>query len=88
MKNLRQFYDWYSFRMIPRFGATIARDRDSYVYLVESIRKFPAPRTVHASDACGRIRKREASQHVDGSGDHLLGLEALTCAGPITSFDW
>jgi demethylmenaquinone methyltransferase/2-methoxy-6-polyprenyl-1,4-benzoquinol methylase len=32
-------YDLYSFNMIPRMGKLIANDRDSYQYLVESIRK-------------------------------------------------
>ena len=34
-------YDLYSFNVIPRMGKLIANDRDSYQYLVESIRKFP-----------------------------------------------
>ena len=34
-------YDFYSFNVIPRMGKLIANDRDSYQYLVESIRKFP-----------------------------------------------
>jgi demethylmenaquinone methyltransferase/2-methoxy-6-polyprenyl-1,4-benzoquinol methylase len=34
-------YDSYSFNVIPRMGQMIAGDRDSYQYLVESIRKFP-----------------------------------------------
>ncbi len=34
-------YDAYSFNVIPRMGQAIAGDRDSYQYLVESIRKFP-----------------------------------------------
>ncbi len=34
-------YDRYSFNVIPRMGQVIAGDRDSYQYLVESIRKFP-----------------------------------------------
>lgn len=38
---IRQFYDAYSFAVIPRLGQMIAGDRDSYQYLVESIRKFP-----------------------------------------------
>ena len=38
---LRRVYDAYSFRVIPRVGALVARDRDSYQYLVESIRRFP-----------------------------------------------
>ncbi|MDZ4137150.1 MAG: bifunctional demethylmenaquinone methyltransferase/2-methoxy-6-polyprenyl-1,4-benzoquinol methylase UbiE [Paracoccaceae bacterium] len=34
-------YDRYSFNVIPLMGQIIAGDRDSYQYLVESIRKFP-----------------------------------------------
>ncbi|GGE54553.1 ubiquinone/menaquinone biosynthesis C-methyltransferase UbiE [Actibacterium pelagium] len=34
-------YDRYSFNVIPKMGQMIANDRDSYQYLVESIRKFP-----------------------------------------------
>ncbi|GFE64426.1 bifunctional demethylmenaquinone methyltransferase/2-methoxy-6-polyprenyl-1,4-benzoquinol methylase UbiE [Litoreibacter roseus] len=38
---MQQAYDLYSFNVIPRLGQLIAGDRDSYQYLVESIRKFP-----------------------------------------------
>jgi demethylmenaquinone methyltransferase / 2-methoxy-6-polyprenyl-1,4-benzoquinol methylase len=38
---LDQIYDQYSFNLIPWLGEKIANDRDSYQYLVESIRKFP-----------------------------------------------
>ena len=38
-------YDLYSFNVIPRMGQMIANDRDSYQYLVESIRKFPDKET-------------------------------------------
>ncbi len=34
-------YDRYSYNVIPAMGQAIANDRDSYQYLVESIRKFP-----------------------------------------------
>ena len=34
-------YDKYSFNVIPLMGQVVAGDRDSYQYLVESIRKFP-----------------------------------------------
>jgi len=37
-----RLYDSYSFHVIPKMGEIIAKDRDSYQYLVESIRKFPA----------------------------------------------
>ena len=39
--EMLQVYDLYSFHIIPRLGQVIARDRDSYQYLVESIRRFP-----------------------------------------------
>ena len=38
---LRKLYDKYSFEVIPAIGKWVARDRDSYQYLVESIRKHP-----------------------------------------------
>jgi len=38
---LQQIYDTYSFNVIPALGEVVAGDRDSYQYLVESIRKFP-----------------------------------------------
>ncbi|MBW7921860.1 MAG: bifunctional demethylmenaquinone methyltransferase/2-methoxy-6-polyprenyl-1,4-benzoquinol methylase UbiE [Rubellimicrobium sp.] len=43
--GLRRLYDLYSFHVIPRMGAAIAGDRDSYQYLVESIRRFPDQET-------------------------------------------
>ncbi len=38
---MQKAYDLYSFNIIPRMGQAIAGDRDSYQYLVESIRQFP-----------------------------------------------
>ncbi|MFZ5963518.1 bifunctional demethylmenaquinone methyltransferase/2-methoxy-6-polyprenyl-1,4-benzoquinol methylase UbiE [Thalassococcus sp. BH17M4-6] len=38
-------YDRYSFNVIPAMGQVIANDRDSYQYLVESIRRFPDQET-------------------------------------------
>ncbi|SDN79575.1 demethylmenaquinone methyltransferase / 2-methoxy-6-polyprenyl-1,4-benzoquinol methylase [Lutimaribacter pacificus] len=42
---MQKVYDLYSFHIIPRLGQVIANDRDSYQYLVESIRKFPDQET-------------------------------------------
>ena len=39
--TLQFAYDQYSFNVIPELGRLVANDRDSYQYLVESIRKFP-----------------------------------------------
>ncbi len=38
---IKPFYDLFSFTVIPRLGAWIARDPEAYTYLVESIRRFP-----------------------------------------------
>ena len=37
-----QAYDLYSHKVVPRLGQAIAGDADSYRYLIESIRRFPA----------------------------------------------
>jgi demethylmenaquinone methyltransferase/2-methoxy-6-polyprenyl-1,4-benzoquinol methylase len=42
---LQKAYDLYSFNVIPVMGQVVAGDRDSYQYLVESIRKFPGQET-------------------------------------------
>jgi demethylmenaquinone methyltransferase / 2-methoxy-6-polyprenyl-1,4-benzoquinol methylase len=36
-------YETYASAMIPRIGKAVARDEESYRYLVESIRRFPRP---------------------------------------------
>lgn len=41
MPLLSDLYDSYSFHILPRFGQMITGDRESYQYLVESIRQFP-----------------------------------------------
>lgn len=39
--GLQKIYDAYSLNVIPWLGEVVVQDRDSYQYLVESIRKFP-----------------------------------------------
>ncbi|KAL7571730.1 hypothetical protein ACA910_002829 [Epithemia clementina (nom. ined.)] len=48
---LAQLYEVYSFQVIPALGEWVAKDRSSYQYLVESIRKFP-----NQADLMSRIR--------------------------------
>ncbi|CAH9088616.1 unnamed protein product [Cuscuta europaea] len=38
---LKDLYDFYSFSIIPTVGEIVTGDRESYRYLVESIRRFP-----------------------------------------------
>jgi demethylmenaquinone methyltransferase/2-methoxy-6-polyprenyl-1,4-benzoquinol methylase len=41
---VRPFYDLFSFTVIPRLGAWVARSPEAYAYLIESIRRFPDQR--------------------------------------------
>jgi demethylmenaquinone methyltransferase/2-methoxy-6-polyprenyl-1,4-benzoquinol methylase len=41
-KPLQRLYDAYSFNLLPAMGSLIAKDHDSYRYLVESIRVHPS----------------------------------------------
>jgi len=39
--GFKDVYDAYSHHLVPRLGQLLAKDADSYRYLVESIRRFP-----------------------------------------------
>lgn len=52
-------YRAYSFNVIPRIGKMVADDADSYQYLVESIRRFPAPEKLAA------MMREEGFAHVE-----------------------
>jgi demethylmenaquinone methyltransferase/2-methoxy-6-polyprenyl-1,4-benzoquinol methylase len=41
LPGLDRLYDLYSFNLLPQLGQAVAGDREAYVYLVESIRRFP-----------------------------------------------
>ena len=43
---LEKVYDFYSFKLLPKLGEWIAKDRDSYQYLAESIRMHPDQQTL------------------------------------------
>ena len=64
---LQWLYDRYSFNMIPRMGQAIANDRDSYQYLVESIRRFPDQETFAGMirrAGFGQVRYRNLSMGI------------------------
>jgi demethylmenaquinone methyltransferase/2-methoxy-6-polyprenyl-1,4-benzoquinol methylase len=45
-KPLEKIYDLYSFKLLPKMGALVAKDAESYRYLAESIRMHPDQNTL------------------------------------------
>ncbi len=64
---LQWLYDRYSFNVIPAMGQIVANDRDSYQYLVESIRNFPDQETfadMIRAAGFGRVQWRNLSMGI------------------------
>jgi demethylmenaquinone methyltransferase/2-methoxy-6-polyprenyl-1,4-benzoquinol methylase len=62
MPLLGRLYDLYSFRVLPALGRVVAGDADSYLYLAESIRRFPDPdRLTRMIEAAGFAGVRHRS---------------------------
>ena len=60
-------YDRYSFNVIPAMGKAVTGDRDSYQYLVESIRNFPDQETfaqMIRTAGFGRVQWRNLSMGI------------------------
>ena len=45
-KPLKNVYDLYSFKLLPKIGKVVANDEASYRYLAESIRMHPDQETL------------------------------------------
>ena len=54
-----KIYEFYSMNVVPRIGKVVARDEESYRYLVESIRRFPPMNEFKAMiDRAGFVQTR------------------------------
>jgi len=62
--GLDKLYELYSFQVIPRIGQAVAGDREAYIYLVESIAKFPKPKVF--------------AQMIEGAGFRRVSFKAMT----------
>ncbi|OMO76776.1 UbiE/COQ5 methyltransferase [Corchorus olitorius] len=62
----KEFYDFYSFSIIPQVGELVAGDRESYQYLVESIRRFPPQEKFASMIADAGFQKVEYENLVGG----------------------
>jgi len=61
---LAELYDRYSFTVLPWLGELVAGDAESYRYLVESIRRFPAQEDLAAritAAGLGQVKVRNLS---------------------------
>ncbi len=64
LPGLAGLYDAYSFHVIPLLGQVVAKDREAYRYLVESIRRFPSQEDLSArlrATGLERVRVRNLS---------------------------
>jgi demethylmenaquinone methyltransferase / 2-methoxy-6-polyprenyl-1,4-benzoquinol methylase len=55
--GFEQFYREFSDHLIPPMGKLVTGDRDSYQYLIESIRKFPSPAAFSAMLASAGFKR-------------------------------
>ncbi|CAI9103314.1 OLC1v1001775C1 [Oldenlandia corymbosa var. corymbosa] len=62
----KELYDMYSFSVIPAVGELVAGDRESYQYLVESIRRFPPQEKFASMIADAGFQKVEYENLVGG----------------------
>ncbi|MBI1326872.1 MAG: bifunctional demethylmenaquinone methyltransferase/2-methoxy-6-polyprenyl-1,4-benzoquinol methylase UbiE [Alphaproteobacteria bacterium] len=67
---LEKIYDAYSFHIIPKMGQLIAQDKESYQYLVESIRQFPNQEKL-------KMRLQSAGFSKPAYTDFTFGIVAL-----------
>ena len=61
-----ELYETYASKLIPRIGKAVARDEDSYRYLVESIRRFPKPEQFRTMIADAGFRQTRADPILGG----------------------
>ncbi|KAF3506330.1 hypothetical protein F2Q69_00001084 [Brassica cretica] len=88
----KDLYDLYSFQVIPNLGELLAGDRESYQYLVESVRRFPPQERFATMIGDAGFEKVEYENlvgffYLTASWNHSDIINTVsTCSGQ-TSFD-
>ena len=62
-----ELYEAYSANVIPRIGKLVTDDKDSYQYLVESIRRFPKPEAFRKMIADAGFTRASAEPMLGGA---------------------
>lgn len=71
---MQKIYDSYSYNVIPKMGEIVAKDADSYQYLVESIRKFP--------------KQEDLVKRIEAAGFDKAGYKNLSCGIAAIHWGW
>lgn len=66
MPIINKLYELYSFNIIPKIGEIIANDKESYQYLVESIRRHPNQESLKAMMEQAGFEDVEYTNFLDG----------------------
>lgn len=84
---LRKAYDAYSFSVIPALGGVVAGDSESYKYLVESIRQFPAQEEFAAMMETAGLRCVEVKDYSGGIAAVYSGFKSVDADELVDAID-
>lgn len=76
-------YDYYSFSIIPAVGELVVGDRESYQYLVESIRRFPSQVIVLSSSLFFSYKNQTVNWSCEKLESHMIRHWKMTRMPPI-----
>ena len=69
----RALYEFYSYKILPRIGGLVSRDKRSYEYLPASVGEFPAPEEFMAMMARAGFRNCRARSQSFGIAQIYIG---------------
>ena len=69
----RALYEFYSYKILPRIGGLVSRDKRAYEYLPASVREFPAPEEFMAMMARAGFRNCRARSQSFGIAQIYIG---------------
>ena len=69
----RALYEFYSYKILPRIGGLVSRDKRAYEYLPASVGEFPAPEEFMAMMARARFRNCRARSQSFGIAQIYIG---------------
>ena len=70
---LRALYEFYSYKILPRIGGLVSRDKRAYEYLPASVGEFPAPEEFMAMMARAGFRNCRARSQSFGIAQIYIG---------------